>query len=206
MSGGVDSAVSAALLKEQGFDVVGLYMSNWKETDQGGCCTGEQDWTDVKYVCDKIGIPYYSVDFPNSIWTTCSSCLSKNTRKEGRPIPTCFAIAKSNSDLLRTLLDKWARTTLQPGIIAVFAMTVTRIICCAPLTTTRIRPIFSIRCRHTSSETSFSARRIDKTRSSRACAQIRHSCCKEKGQHGHLFHRRTQFQTIFVTIHSHERR
>lgn len=63
MSGGVDSAVSAALLKEQGFDVIGLYMSNWKETDEGGCCTGEQDWTDVKYVCDKIGIPYYSVDF-----------------------------------------------------------------------------------------------------------------------------------------------
>ena len=63
MSGGVDSAVSAALLKEQGFDVVGLYMSNWKETDPNGCCTGEQDWTDVRYVCDKIGIPYYSVDF-----------------------------------------------------------------------------------------------------------------------------------------------
>lgn len=63
MSGGVDSAVSAALLKEQGFDVVGLYMSNWKETDENGCCTGEEDWSDVKYICDKIDIPYYSVDF-----------------------------------------------------------------------------------------------------------------------------------------------
>ncbi len=63
MSGGVDSAVAAALLKEQGFDVVGLYMSNWKETDEGGCCTGEQDWSDVGRVCDRIGIPYYSVDF-----------------------------------------------------------------------------------------------------------------------------------------------
>jgi len=63
MSGGVDSAVSAALLKEQGYEVLGLYMSNWKETDPNGCCTGEQDWEDVKYICDKIGIPYYSVDF-----------------------------------------------------------------------------------------------------------------------------------------------
>ncbi len=63
MCGGVDSAVAAALLKEQGYDVVGLYMSNWKETDDNGCCTGEQDWTDVRRICDGIGIPYYSVDF-----------------------------------------------------------------------------------------------------------------------------------------------
>ncbi|MEG2541206.1 MAG: tRNA 2-thiouridine(34) synthase MnmA [Clostridia bacterium] len=63
MSGGVDSAVAAALLKEQGFDVVGLYMSNWKDTDPNGCCTGEQDWSDVQFICGKIGIPYYSVDF-----------------------------------------------------------------------------------------------------------------------------------------------
>lgn len=63
MSGGVDSAVSALLLKESGFDVVGLYMSNWKETDEGGCCTGEQDFYDVKKVCASIGMPYYSVDF-----------------------------------------------------------------------------------------------------------------------------------------------
>ncbi len=65
MSGGVDSAVSAALLKEQGFDVVGLYMSNWKETDENGCCTGEQDWNDVQFICGKLEIPYYSVDFSN---------------------------------------------------------------------------------------------------------------------------------------------
>ncbi len=63
MSGGVDSAVAAALLKEQGFDVIGLYMSNWKETDDSGCCTGEQDWQDVRFVCDRLGIAYYSVDF-----------------------------------------------------------------------------------------------------------------------------------------------
>ncbi len=63
MSGGVDSAVAASLLKEQGFDVVGLYMSNWKEEDPDGACTGERDWADVARVCDRIGIPYYSVDF-----------------------------------------------------------------------------------------------------------------------------------------------
>ncbi len=65
MSGGVDSAVAASLLKEQGYDVVGLYMSNWKDTEPDGCCTGEQDWTDVQRICTTLDIPYYSVDFSN---------------------------------------------------------------------------------------------------------------------------------------------
>lgn len=63
MSGGVDSAVAASLLKEQGFDVVGLFMSNWKDTEPDGCCTGEADWTDVRRICAHIDVPYYSVDF-----------------------------------------------------------------------------------------------------------------------------------------------
>ena len=63
MSGGVDSSVSALLLKEQGFNVVGLFMQNWEETDQNSVCTAQQDYDDVRRVCDKIGIPYFSVNF-----------------------------------------------------------------------------------------------------------------------------------------------
>ena len=63
MSGGVDSSVAALLLKEQGYDVIGLFMNNWKETDEDGCCTAEEDYTDVRRVCSAIGIPYYTVDF-----------------------------------------------------------------------------------------------------------------------------------------------
>ncbi len=62
MSGGVDSSVSAYLMKLQGYNVIGLFMHNWEETE-GGFCTAEQDYTDVKRVCEKIGIPYYSVNF-----------------------------------------------------------------------------------------------------------------------------------------------
>lgn len=87
MSGGVDSAVSAALLKEQGFDVIGLYMSNWKETDEGGCCTGEQDWTDVKYVCDRIGIPYYSVDFSEQYMNNVFKLFVEEYKKGRTPNP-----------------------------------------------------------------------------------------------------------------------
>lgn len=63
MSGGVDSSVVAALLKEQGYEVIGLFMHNWEEDDDNGVCTSVQDYEDVKRVCNKIGIPYYSVNF-----------------------------------------------------------------------------------------------------------------------------------------------
>lgn len=63
MSGGVDSSLAAAILKEQGHDVIGLFMRNWRETDESGCCTADEDWQDVRSVCDSIGIPYYSIDF-----------------------------------------------------------------------------------------------------------------------------------------------
>lgn len=63
MSGGVDSSVAAALLKEQGYDVIGLYMLNWEEEDENGVCSAVNDYEDVKRVCNNIGIPYYTVNF-----------------------------------------------------------------------------------------------------------------------------------------------
>ncbi|MBN20708.1 MAG: tRNA 2-thiouridine(34) synthase MnmA [Bdellovibrionaceae bacterium] len=63
MSGGVDSSVVAALLKDQGYQVVGLFMKNWDETDENGVCSSQKDYEDVAKVCDHIGIPYYSVNF-----------------------------------------------------------------------------------------------------------------------------------------------
>ena len=63
MSGGVDSSVAALLLKEQGYNVIGLFMNNWEEKDECGACTGEEDFADVRRVANAIGIPYYSVNF-----------------------------------------------------------------------------------------------------------------------------------------------
>lgn len=68
MSGGVDSAVSAYLLKEQGYNVVGVFMRNWDEKNDEGICTADEDYNYVRKVCDHIDIPYYTVNFTKEYW------------------------------------------------------------------------------------------------------------------------------------------
>jgi len=68
MSGGVDSSVAAYLLKQQGYDVIGVFMKNWDDTDEFGVCTATEDYEDVIRVCNQIGIPYYAVNFEKEYW------------------------------------------------------------------------------------------------------------------------------------------
>lgn len=68
MSGGVDSSVSAYLLKEQGFRVIGMFMKNWEEQDAQGVCQASKEYEDVVAVCDHLGIPCYSVNFVKEYW------------------------------------------------------------------------------------------------------------------------------------------
>ena len=63
LSGGVDSSVAALLLKEKGYNVIGLFMLNWEEEGENGVCSAEEDFDDVKRVCAALDIPYYSVNF-----------------------------------------------------------------------------------------------------------------------------------------------
>ena len=87
MSGGVDSSVAALLLKEQGYDVVGVFMKNWEEEDPNGVCTAETDWADVREVCDTIGIPYYSVNFAKEYWDRVFSYFLKEYKAGRTPNP-----------------------------------------------------------------------------------------------------------------------
>jgi len=68
MSGGVDSSVAALLLKEQGYDVIGIFMKNWDDTDEFGVCTATEDYEDVIRVCNQLEIPYYAVNFEKQYW------------------------------------------------------------------------------------------------------------------------------------------
>ena len=63
MSGGVDSSVAAWLLKQQGHDVIGLFMKNWEGDDDDEYCSTRQDWLDAASVADLIGVDIEAVNF-----------------------------------------------------------------------------------------------------------------------------------------------
>ena len=68
MSGGVDSSVTALLLKQQGYVVEGLFMKNWDEDDGTEYCTAQQDMSDAQSVADMLKIPLHSVNFASEYW------------------------------------------------------------------------------------------------------------------------------------------
>ncbi|MCV3734279.1 tRNA 2-thiouridine(34) synthase MnmA [Ureaplasma miroungigenitalium] len=77
LSGGVDSAVSALLLKQQGYDVIGLFMTNWDasvnqelnfKSKQKQGCDNQKDLLDAKKVAEQIGIRFETIEFINQYW------------------------------------------------------------------------------------------------------------------------------------------
>lgn len=87
MSGGVDSSLTAAILKEEGHEVIGLFMRNWRETDESGCCTADEDFQDVKDVCNRLDIPYYSVDFSKDYYDRVFTYFVEEYAKGRTPNP-----------------------------------------------------------------------------------------------------------------------
>jgi tRNA-specific 2-thiouridylase len=68
MSGGVDSSVSAYLLKQQGYQVEGLFMKNWEEDDNDEYCAATEDLKDAQTVSDKLGITLHTINFSAEYW------------------------------------------------------------------------------------------------------------------------------------------
>ena len=68
MSGGVDSSVSAYVLKQQGYQVEGLFMKNWDEDDGTEYCTAKADLADAQQVCNTLGIKLHTANFAADYW------------------------------------------------------------------------------------------------------------------------------------------
>lgn len=87
MSGGVDSSATALKLKREGYDVVGIFMKNWDDTDENGVCTATEDYKDVQAVANQIGIPYYSVNFEKEYWNKVFEYFLDEYKKGRTPNP-----------------------------------------------------------------------------------------------------------------------
>lgn len=87
MSGGVDSSVAALLLKEQGFEVEGLFMKNWEGDDTEDYCPARQDMIDAMAVCDRLDIPFHFVNFAKEYWDRVFAYFLEEYRAGRTPNP-----------------------------------------------------------------------------------------------------------------------
>ncbi|CAL8080315.1 unnamed protein product [Calicophoron daubneyi] len=98
VSGGVDSAVSAYLLKKNGFEVKGVFMKNWDQLDEGAQCSTDVDRQDAQYVCEKLDIPFYELNFFREYWNYVFIPLLKSYQCGATPNPDvlCNRFVKFN--------------------------------------------------------------------------------------------------------------
>jgi tRNA-specific 2-thiouridylase len=87
MSGGVDSSVSAWVLKNQGYAVQGLFMKNWEEDDTESYCSASEDLADVEAVCRHLDIPLHTVNFSAEYWANVFEHFLAGYRQGHTPNP-----------------------------------------------------------------------------------------------------------------------
>lgn len=123
MSGGVDSSVAALLLKQQGYDVIGLFMQNWDPALNGDLadpyvdaeiCQATEDFNDAKAVAEQIGIEIHRVDFVEEYWNKVFQFFLEEYRKARTPNPDilCNKYIKFNAFI------KYATLQFNPDYIA----------------------------------------------------------------------------------------
>ncbi len=87
ISGGVDSAVAALRLLEQGYEVEGLFMKNWEEDDSAEYCSAAEDLADAEQVCDQLGITLHTVNFSAEYWDRVFEYFLAELRQGRTPNP-----------------------------------------------------------------------------------------------------------------------
>ncbi|NXT83798.1 MTU1 thiouridylase, partial [Zapornia atra] len=87
VSGGVDSAVAALLLRRRGYQVTGVFMKNWDPLDEQGACSVDRDCEDAYRVCQKLDIPFHQVSYVKEYWNEVFSDLLKEYELGRTPNP-----------------------------------------------------------------------------------------------------------------------
>ena len=125
ISGGVDSAVSAYLLKKEGYDVEGLFMRNWDSslnndingnpTLNNNICTQEQDYNDALEVCNKLGIKLHRIDFVKEYWDYVFTYFLDELKKGRTPNPDIMCNKYIKFDMFKKEADKLGADYIATG-------------------------------------------------------------------------------------------
>ncbi|XP_013014129.1 mitochondrial tRNA-specific 2-thiouridylase 1 isoform X3 [Cavia porcellus] len=124
LSGGVDSAVAALLLRRRGYQVTGVFMKNWDALDEHGVCAADRDCEDAYRVCQVLDIPFHQVSYVKEYWNDVFSDFLSEYEKGRTPNPdivcnkhikfSCFlrhAMGSLGADAVAT--GHYARTSLE---------------------------------------------------------------------------------------------
>lgn len=114
MSGGVDSSVTALLLKEHGYNVIGMFMKNWEE-EIDGVCPATQEYEDVIKVAHSLGIPYYPVNFSKEYKEQVFSDFLAELEKGNTPNPDILCNREIKFKLLLETAEKLGAHGLATG-------------------------------------------------------------------------------------------
>ncbi|CRK99759.1 CLUMA_CG013009, isoform A [Clunio marinus] len=114
LSGGVDSAVSAYLLKQKGFHVTGIFMKNWDETDEKGFCSSDQEYEDALHISTKLGIPLKQINYVKEYWNEVFCNFIKDYEEGLTPNPDILC----NKQIKFNLFFKYAIHSLKFDAIA----------------------------------------------------------------------------------------
>ncbi|XP_069694027.1 mitochondrial tRNA-specific 2-thiouridylase 1 isoform X2 [Periplaneta americana] len=114
VSGGVDSAVAALILKKKGYDVVGVFMQNWDTADETGICSATQDAEDARWVCSRLGIPFSVVSFVREYWNDVFCNLLEDYQNGYTPNPDILC----NGHIKFDKFLKYAQDNLDADAIA----------------------------------------------------------------------------------------
>ena len=190
MSGGVDSSVTAALLKAEGYDVVGvtlqLYDHGAATHRKGACCAG-QDIHDARAVADRIGIPHYVLDYESRFKEAVIDRFAESYVAGETPVPCvdCNMAIKFN-DLLRTARELGAKVLATGHYVA--SRPHARRARALPRQGRGARPeLFPVRHHaRAARRAALSARRAHQGRDARAGAPLRPRGRRQARQPGHL--------------------
>ncbi|VEN50583.1 unnamed protein product [Callosobruchus maculatus] len=114
ISGGVDSAVAALLLKQKGYEVHGVFMQNWDITDENGICTLQADYNDALFVAKKLDIKLHHVNFIKQYWNEVFCSLVEEYESGFTPNPDVLC----NRNIKFNYFYDFAKEKLQADAIA----------------------------------------------------------------------------------------